>query len=472
MNERVQEELFKAIELIADRKIAASQGSSIKIGVIKGVNHSTYNVAIGNATINCVLIDNNLAYDIGEKVYVLIQNNTYSEPPIILSHLDSSKNSPTWKVVGLYGNSNPGGSGGGGGSATLINKTITANGTYIAAQDHADGYRKVDVNVPIPQPDPPNIKSIEITENGTYIASSDIDGYSPIVVNVPQPQPEEPILITKEITQNGNYNASNDNADGYKTVSVSVPEPYLVTRTFGQNGTYRAQVTDAADGYEEIAINVPSPELLSITITQNGTYTPPSGAYGYNNIIVNCSESSGDIQGPVTGIWANSSSITDSYQYFGKASTINNGRKCFSLSLADQTFTTINNRSFTISYTNLITALNQITSSSGEYYTELVIGGGTAAVQNTDIKLASPIGTSYYRCSEGMLGDFRVDVPLPSYFRCAFTIYNSSSVDLTVNEVGLTIGNSSNRVLVARAVLDSTITIPGNSFEFFYMSFC
>ena len=35
-----------------------------------------------------------------------------------------------------------------GGSATLITKTITENGTYLAADDSADGYSSVTVNVP------------------------------------------------------------------------------------------------------------------------------------------------------------------------------------------------------------------------------------------------------------------------------------------------------------------------------------
>ena len=39
-------------------------------------------------------------------------------------------------------------SGYGGGSATLITKTITANGTYSAEDDNADGYSGVTVNVP------------------------------------------------------------------------------------------------------------------------------------------------------------------------------------------------------------------------------------------------------------------------------------------------------------------------------------
>jgi hypothetical protein len=40
-----------------------------------------------------------------------------------------------------------GGGGGGGGSATLIEKSVTANATYKASDDNADGYSKVTVNV-------------------------------------------------------------------------------------------------------------------------------------------------------------------------------------------------------------------------------------------------------------------------------------------------------------------------------------
>ena len=39
-------------------------------------------------------------------------------------------------------------SGGGGGSAVLIDRTITSNGTFNAADDNADGYRSVTVDVP------------------------------------------------------------------------------------------------------------------------------------------------------------------------------------------------------------------------------------------------------------------------------------------------------------------------------------
>jgi len=49
-------------------------------------------------------------------------------------------------VAGVLGGGS--GGGGGGGEAVLVNKTVTANGTYASADDNADGYSEVTVNVP------------------------------------------------------------------------------------------------------------------------------------------------------------------------------------------------------------------------------------------------------------------------------------------------------------------------------------
>lgn len=67
-------------------------------------------------------------------------------------------------------------------SATLTTKSITANGTYNASQDGADGYSSVTVNVSgggsaVVQP-------LSVTENGTYNPPSGVDGYAPVTVNV------------------------------------------------------------------------------------------------------------------------------------------------------------------------------------------------------------------------------------------------------------------------------------------------
>lgn len=64
-----------------------------------------------------------------------------------------------------------------GGSATLITKSITANGIYNASSDSADGYSQVTVNVPTGITP---TGTLSITDNGTY----DVTNYASANVNV------------------------------------------------------------------------------------------------------------------------------------------------------------------------------------------------------------------------------------------------------------------------------------------------
>lgn len=77
------------------------------------------------------------------------------------------------------------GSGGGGTAPTLIEKDITANGTYIATNDNADGYSKVVANVP-------NTYTVEdegkVVDNGALVAQTSAtytanDTYDTTLVN-------------------------------------------------------------------------------------------------------------------------------------------------------------------------------------------------------------------------------------------------------------------------------------------------
>lgn len=66
-----------------------------------------------------------------------------------------------------------------GGGSTLITKSISANGTYNASSDSADGYSQVTVAVPASAVDT-GTKSITANGNG-----QDVIGYAAVNVNVP-----------------------------------------------------------------------------------------------------------------------------------------------------------------------------------------------------------------------------------------------------------------------------------------------
>lgn len=136
------------------------------------------------------------------------------------------------------------------------------------------------------------------------------------------------VLVPKSITANGNYNPASDDADGYSSVAVNVPNSYsagdegkvvsngaLVAQTahaeVTQNGTYDTTLND------EVTVNVSgggSAVIEPLSVTQNGTYTAPSGVDGYSPITVNVSGGGGN---PYSGTGIPSSSLgSDGDTYF------------------------------------------------------------------------------------------------------------------------------------------------------------
>ena len=115
------------------------------------------------------------------------------------------------------------GSGGGGGSSTLITKNITANGTYSAEDDNADGYSEVTVNVSSGSSITPNLQSksaTPTTSSQTISPDNGYDGLSSVTVDA---IPSQYIVPTgnKSITENDN----NIDVTEYATVSVNVSSP-------------------------------------------------------------------------------------------------------------------------------------------------------------------------------------------------------------------------------------------------------
>lgn len=103
------------------------------------------------------------------------------------------------------------------GPLNLITKTITANGTYSASSDNADGYSSVTVNVPSGGGTMQTKTVTPTTSQQTVQPDSGYDGLSQVTVN---PIPSQYIVPSgnKSITANG----TNIDVAEYATVSVNV----------------------------------------------------------------------------------------------------------------------------------------------------------------------------------------------------------------------------------------------------------
>ena len=116
-------------------------------------------------------------------------------------------------------------SGGGGGGSTLINKNITENGTYNASSDNADGYKEVVVNVPTLVASKP-LKSINFYDyDGTRVESYTVQEWA----NVTQ-LPNNP--VHEGLTSQGwNYTKAQIDAEllAQPNVAVNVGQEYITS---------------------------------------------------------------------------------------------------------------------------------------------------------------------------------------------------------------------------------------------------
>lgn len=184
------------------------------------------------------------------------------------------------------------------GGGTLIEKTITENGTYLASQDDADGYSLVDVNVPNSYVAQDEGKVVSngtlvsqlthkpITTNGTGI---DTTIYSSVDVDVPNTYTVEDngkvvnneTLVSQTaypttITQNDTYDTTN-----YNSVTVNVSgggsSSVVAVCTFSFS-EYQFLFEDESGSIEDSAFYGCS-ELLSVTIKNNVTSIGENGFY-------------------------------------------------------------------------------------------------------------------------------------------------------------------------------------------------
>lgn len=148
------------------------------------------------------------------------------------------------------------GTGGGSSSPTLVTKEITANGTYTASNDSADGYSSVTVNVPSSGITPTG--SINITTNGTH----DVTNYASAVVNVSSggtpSQTQHTIYFEFEDNTNTTIIGYWDNSFITNTILATTPRTY-------NNKTVTLAQLDGTTWYEPAAIPL-NTELIDFSL--------------------------------------------------------------------------------------------------------------------------------------------------------------------------------------------------------------
>lgn len=131
-----------------------------------------------------------------------------------------------------------------------------------------------------------NIQPVTILSNGVYSVSGDVDGYSPVTVTVPNTYTlsDEGKVVDNGalVSQTGiTITANNTTVDttlyNSVTVNITIPQPTLITKSITSNGTYNA-INDNADGYSSVDVNVPNTytALDEGCVVDNGALVPQS----------------------------------------------------------------------------------------------------------------------------------------------------------------------------------------------------
>lgn len=288
--------------------------------------------------------------------------------------------------------------GGGSGSSILINKTITSNGTYIAANDNADGYKKVVANV---TPDLQS-KSINISANGQQTVSADHgkDGLSSVAIDVDVPNSyaagDEGKVVSngalvsqssETYTQNNTYDTTLINS---VTVNVSGGS-ILIDKTITSNGTYTA-ANDEADGYKKVIANVSNSYAAgdegkvvsggalvsqsSATYTENNTYDTTL----VNSVTVNVSGDTPSVQEKDVNFYDYNGTLLHSYtaQEFSALESLPANPSHSGLTAQGWNWTLADAKNYVASYKHLDVGQQYVTSDGKtRIYIHLVYGKST-----------------------------------------------------------------------------------------------
>ena len=137
--------------------------------------------------------------------------------------------------------------------SVLTTKSITANGTYTASSDSADGYSSVTVNVPTGTPTIQSLTVNPSTTQQTFNASG-VDGYKPVTVSA--------------VTQT---NLTADNIKNGTTVTISngTSNLWSVTGTYSGGSSKNVQVLQSTSRTNSSSL---TKVLGDLTVSKTGTY--------------------------------------------------------------------------------------------------------------------------------------------------------------------------------------------------------
>lgn len=164
--------------------------------------------------------------------------------------------------------------------SVLTTKAITANGTYNASSDNADGYSSVTVNVPTGSPTIQSLTVNPSTTQQTFNASG-VDGYKPVTVNaMPSGTAGTPtatkgtvsnhaVTVTPSVTNSAGY-ISGGTING-TAVTVTASELASGNKAITENGTDIDVV-----GYSTVSVDVPSGSSKNTQVVQGTTRTTSS----------------------------------------------------------------------------------------------------------------------------------------------------------------------------------------------------
>lgn len=204
--------------------------------------------------------------------------------------------------------------------AKLITTAITENGTYA----REDGYSSVSVDVPTTVNN--QNKTVEYTENGTYIVvpAAGYSGLGSVTINTNVPHTGHTDAEMEQAYQSGytsgetvGYESGYTSGEtvGYasgKTDGVAEQKAKLVETAITVNGVYEKE-----DGYKKVTVNVPQTgstinnQNKTVPITTNGTtaVTFDAGYTGLGTVTINTNVPTGHTDAELEAAYA--SGVTD-----------------------------------------------------------------------------------------------------------------------------------------------------------------